>query len=130
MKEGGSMIRRSVWMAALGWAFAASQGWAAETPDVAAGRRIAEQNCGGCHATGSGSSPLADAPPFRLLHLRYPPEGLGRLLQEGMIAPVEPRDEAPTLYHPRMPLTHLDTEQIDQLRMYLQSLEPLGSDPR
>jgi mono/diheme cytochrome c family protein len=108
----------------FGCLFAVSQAVAAEPFDVAAGRRIAEQNCGGCHATAGGPSPLADAPPFRLLHLRYPPEGLGRLLQEGMIAPSEPRDEAPTIYHPRMPLTHLDTEQIDQLRTFLQSLEP------
>lgn len=114
----------ALWMAVVGCLLAASQAIAAEAFDVAAGRRIAEQNCGGCHAVGPGPSPLADAPPFRLLHRRYPPEGLGRLLQEGMIAPAEPRDEAPTLYHPRMPLTHLDTAQIDQLRAFLQSLEP------
>lgn len=118
------MNHQAIWIAAFGLLLSATQAGAAESSDVAAGRRIAEQNCGGCHATGAGPSPLADAPPFRLLHQRYPPEGLGRLLQEGMIAPAEPRDEAPTVYHPRMPLTHLDTEQIGQLRIFLQSLEP------
>jgi cytochrome c len=96
----------------------------AETPDVSAGRRIAEQNCGGCHATGAESSPLADAPPFRQLYLRYPAEGLGWLLQEGMIAPQEPRDEAPQVFHPRMPIVDLDVGQVSELRAYLQSLEP------
>ena len=118
------MKRRDIWFVLAGSLLAAGRAMAADPSDIAAGRRIAEQNCGGCHATGPGPSPLADAPPFRLLHLRYPPEGLGRLLQEGMIAPAEPRDEAPTVYHPRMPLTHLDTAQIDQLRAFLQSLEP------
>jgi mono/diheme cytochrome c family protein len=99
---------------------------AAELADVAAGRRVAEQSCGGCHATGAGPSPLADAPPFRMLYLRYPPEGLGRLLQEGMIAPQEPRDEAPEVFHPRMPVVDLDSGQISDLRTYLESLAPHG----
>ena len=96
----------------------------ASAADVAAGRAVAQASCGGCHAVGSGRSPLADAPPFRQLYLRYPAEGLGRLLQEGMIAPEDTYAEGPTRYHPRMPLTHLDVGQIDDLRGFLQSLEP------
>ena len=110
-------------LAIVGLAGAAHAAAAAESPEVASGRRVAEANCGPCHATGAGPSPLADAPPFRLLYLRYPPEGLGRLLQEGMIAPEEPQ-EVPTRVHPRMPLTHLDTGQIDDLRAFLKSYEP------
>jgi hypothetical protein len=61
-----------------------------------------------------------------MLYLRYPPEGLGRLLQEGMIAPQEPRDEAPEVFHPRMPVVDLDSGQISDLRTYLESLAPHG----
>ena len=102
---------------------------AADQSQIAAGRKVAETSCGACHAVGAGSSPLSDAPPFRELYLRYPAEGLGRLLQEGMIAPEESDAEGPTRYHPRMPLAHLDIGQIDDLRAYLQSLEPKARRP-
>ena len=119
-------VPRAVGLAVLIGMLAAVGARAAEPADIAAGRRVAEQSCGGCHATGAGASPLADAPPFRLLYLRYPPEGLGRLLQEGMIAPQEPRDEAPAVFHPRMPIVDLDSGQISDLRTYLESLAPHG----
>jgi mono/diheme cytochrome c family protein len=66
------------------------QALARRGPATAAGRRIAQQNCGECHAVGRGPSPLADAPPFRLLYQRYGSRTLGDLLQEGMLA--GPRD--------------------------------------
>lgn len=118
----GRMACCSILMGMIG-AVAAHAG---ESAEVAAGRRVAERSCGGCHATGAGPSPLADAPPFRQLYLRYPPEGLGRLLQEGMIAPQEPRDEAPAVFHPRMPIVDLDSGQISDLRAFLESLAPHG----
>ena len=102
---------------------------AVDPDQIAAGRQVAEHSCGGCHAVGAGPSSLSDAPPFRELYLRYPREGLDRLLQEGMIAPEDPYAEGPTRYHPRMPLTHLDIGQIDSLRAYLQSLEPKARGP-
>jgi mono/diheme cytochrome c family protein len=124
--EFSSSIRRVACCSILMGMVGAVAARAAEPADIAAGRRVAEQSCGGCHATGAGPSPLADAPPFRLLYLRYPPEGLGRLLQEGMIAPQEPRDEAPAVFHPRMPIVDLDSGQISDLRTYLESLAPRG----
>jgi mono/diheme cytochrome c family protein len=94
------------------------------SPAVAAGRHIAQQNCGGCHAVGRGASPLADAPPFRLLYRRYGSRTLGDLLQEGMLAPPGPRDEADQPMHPRMPTVQLDPDQAADLTAYLKSLEP------
>lgn len=59
----------------------------AASPSATSGQRIAERNCGGCHAVGPGVSPLAVAPPFRTLHDRYPRGGLDEILQEGMLRP-------------------------------------------
>jgi mono/diheme cytochrome c family protein len=103
---------------------AASAVQAAESPDVAAGRRIAQRNCGGCHAVTHGRSPWRDAPPFRLLHRRYPPGGLEQILREGMLAPDDPSDEAAHALHPRMPQVALGDDEVSELTAYLKSLEP------
>jgi mono/diheme cytochrome c family protein len=103
--------------------FALGVAHAAERPDVAAGRRIAQQNCGGCHATGAGSSPLPGAPPFRELHRRYPVGGLDHILQEGMLADSS-QEEGGATFHPRMPSVRLDVDQIADLKAYLRSLDP------
>jgi len=92
------------------------------SPAVIAGRHIAQQNCGACHAVGDGASPLADAPPFRLLYRRYGSRTLGDLLQEGMLA--GPQDTASEPMHPRMPAVQLDPDQRADLTAYLKSLEP------
>jgi cytochrome c len=94
----------------------------AEDPDpaVARGHAFAEQNCGSCHAIGSsGESPNPKAPPFRILHERYPVENLGEALAEGI-----------RTGHKEMPqFDALDTEQIDDLIAYLKTLEaPSGSE--
>lgn len=83
-------------------------------PAVERGRIFAETNCGGCHALGpSGESLLVTAPPFRVLHERYPVEHLTEALAEGL-----------KTGHPQMPqFNELDTEQIDDLIAYLKSLE-------
>ena len=48
-------------------------------------------HCSQCHAIGKiGESPLASAPPFRTLQIRYPVADLQRPLLEG-IHPVMPR---------------------------------------
>lgn len=91
-------------------------------PALTAGRRIAQQNCGECHAVGRGRSPLADAPPFRLLYQRYGSRTLGDLLQEGMLA--GPGDEGAQPMHPRMPAVKLDPDQVSDLTAYLASLQP------
>ena len=69
--------------------------------------------CGSCHAIGrAGDSPLAIAPPFRILHTRYPVEDLAEALAEGI-----------TTGHPTMPQFQLDPAQINDLIAYLRTLE-------
>lgn len=98
----------------------------AETPEAAAGRRVAQRNCGQCHAIAAGPSPLKDAPPFGELHRRYPPGGLPRLLQKGMIAPIDTQEEGSVPLHPRMPQAPLGPDEVFELIEYLHTLEPHG----
>jgi mono/diheme cytochrome c family protein len=107
-------------------AFAALAFLAAAAPgEIAAGRLVAERNCGGCHAVASGDSPLADAPPFRLLHRRYGPGGLESLLQRGMLADHPGRlEEGRRPSNPRMPAVVLEDDEFAHLAAYLRSLEP------
>ena len=61
----------------------------------------------------SGESRNPKAPPFRALHERYPVENLSEALSEGI-----------RTGHPEMPqFDALDTEQIDDLIAYFESLE-------
>jgi len=86
---------------------------AADSP-VERGRTFAQANCAGCHAIGpKGESPLKAAPPFRVLHLRYPIEDLQESLAEGI-----------TTAHRAMPQFQFATERIGDLIAYLKSLEP------
>ncbi|WP_155935332.1 cytochrome c [Methylobacterium sp. 10] len=77
------------------------------------GEVIARTNCVRCHAIGrAGPSALAEAPPFRMLHRRYPVEDLGEALAEGI-----------TTGHPTMPEFRLDPDEADNLIAYLKTLE-------
>jgi mono/diheme cytochrome c family protein len=96
----------------------------AQSSDVEFGRRIAERNCGECHAIGAGRSPNPDSPPFRLLYRRYRAGGLDALLAEGMLAPTAPPEEGSVPVHPRMPQVVLGDDEIAALKAYLHSLEP------
>jgi cytochrome c len=79
---------------------------------VERGRTFAQTNCASCHAIGPvGESPLPKAPPFRVLHHRYPVEDLVESLAEGI-----------RTAHPAMPQFLLDVEQIADLISYLKSL--------
>jgi mono/diheme cytochrome c family protein len=70
-------------------------------------------NCSKCHAIGlHGKSPLAIAPPFRTLHLRYPIEDLAESLGEGI-----------AVGHPTMPQFRLDPAEVNDVVAYLKSLE-------
>jgi mono/diheme cytochrome c family protein len=113
-------------IAAASGLLAASAAWAARppAPEEAAGRRIAQRECGACHAVDEGDSPLPEAPPFRLLHRRYPVGGLDQILREGMLAPADPQEEGRPAGHPRMPTVALDIDERDALIAYLRSLEP------
>jgi len=58
----------------------------------------------------AGDSPLAQAPPFRTLHRRYPVENIAEALAEGI-----------KVAHP-MPEFRLEPGQIEDLIVYLKSL--------
>jgi cytochrome c len=85
----------------------------AQDSAVQRGRAFAQANCARCHAIGPvRESPLAKAPPFRTLHLRYPVEDIVESLAEGI-----------RTAHPAMPQFELDGAQIADLMAYLKSLE-------
>lgn len=85
----------------------------AQDARVERGRAFAEANCARCHAIGpAGGSPLLEAPPFRTLHGLYPVENLAEALAEGI-----------RTAHPDMPQFELNPEQINDLIVYLKSLE-------
>ncbi|MDR3510328.1 MAG: cytochrome c [Caulobacteraceae bacterium] len=96
----------------------------AESSQVAFGRRIAERNCGACHAVGAGVSPNPRSPPFRRLYRRYRASGLDGVLAEGMLAPEERPEEGDVRVHPRMPQAQLGDDEVAALKAYLHSLEP------
>lgn len=74
---------------------------------------IAKEYCARCHAIERyGASPLAIAPPFRDLHLRYPVEDLAESLGEGI-----------RTGHPTMPEFRFDPDQIENFIAYLKTLE-------
>ena len=93
------------------------------------GQRIAQRNCGICHAVDARPSPLADAPPFATLYRRYPPGGLDQILTEGMLAPSRKPEEGSPDHHPRMPMVELDDDEVAQLKAYLRSLDPRPRTP-
>lgn len=82
------------------------------------GRVFVEDNCSVCHATGaSGPSPNLLAPRFRDLHELYPVESLGEALAEGIVTG-----------HPEMPQFTLDPRQIEDVIVYLKTLEMTSPD--
>jgi mono/diheme cytochrome c family protein len=82
----------------------------AQSPAERRGLRFALLHCAQCHAIEAvGESPLAAAPPFRTLHLKYPIQDLQRPLAEGI--------------HPKMPLFQLTQAQVADLMAYLKTLE-------
>jgi mono/diheme cytochrome c family protein len=82
-------------------------------PNAQAGRAFAQANCSHCHSIDKITpSPLAIAPPFRTLHLRYPVESLEEALGEGIVTG-----------HPSMPESRLDPGQVGDFIIFLKSLE-------
>jgi len=77
------------------------------------GLAFARANCARCHSVDkTGESPLPAAPPFRILHQRYPVETLEEALGEGIVTG-----------HPDMPEFRLNPDQIGDLIAFLKSLE-------
>jgi len=86
---------------------------AQDSPSVQRGRAFAVANCARCHSVDKVTqSPLPLAPPFRILHLRYPVESLEEALAEGI-----------SVGH-IMPEFRLDPGQIGDFLDFLKSLEP------
>jgi cytochrome c len=86
---------------------------AQQDPAAQRGLTFLQVNCAQCHSIDKVSeSPLAIAPPFRTLHLKYPIEDLRRPLSEGIIAG-----------HPTMPHFRLDPDQLADVMAYLKMLE-------
>lgn len=86
---------------------------AAASPDEQRGKTFALNNCARCHSIDKvTASPLKIAPPFRILHNRYPIETIAEALAEGI-----------QTGHPTMPVFQLDPDQIHDLLAYLKTLE-------
>src|SRR6266446_7011934 len=85
----------------------------AQSPAAQRGLIFVRVHCAQCHAIDKVSdSPLAIAPPFRTLHLKFPIESLRRRLAEGIVAD-----------HPTMPQFRLDPDQLADVMAYLQTFE-------
>src|SRR4029077_6138818 len=83
------------------------------TSAVKRGADLLAANCSRCHATGTpGSRPHPDAPTFRTLSQKYPIEGLGEALAEGL-----------SVGHPDMPEFTFDAEDVGAILSYLKSIQ-------
>jgi cytochrome c len=83
------------------------------SPQAGRGFAIVQAHCARCHAVERvGNSPLPAAPPFRVLHERYPVESLEESLAEGIVTG-----------HPKMPKFRFDPGQVGDVIAYLKSLE-------
>ena len=90
----------------------APQGAIASGPDPVAGRALLETLCSRCHAIdATGESPNADAPPFRVVANRWPPESIGEALAEGVV-----------VGHNEMPEFVLTPSDINDVIAYLETL--------
>ncbi len=105
----------AVMLYALTQGIAAGHAFAGEKPsgDLSKqGHAIVEENCARCHAIGlSGESTNKEAPPFRVVVTRYPPESLAEALAEGI-----------TTGHPDMPVFTFEPGEIDAIIAYLETL--------
>lgn len=83
------------------------------SPAEQRGLTFVSTHCAMCHSIAKvGASPIREAPPFRILHTRYPVESLQEALAEGIMTG-----------HPAMPQFRLDPGQIQDVLSYLKSLE-------
>jgi len=87
---------------------------------IAKGHALLEANCARCHAIGAtGESKHKDAPPFRVVVSRYPPENLAEALAEGLISG-----------HPDMPEFVFEPDEVGAITTYLGSLTPEPDKPK
>jgi len=85
---------------------------AADNDGVAEGRALLEKNCARCHAIGpEGESAHKEAPPFRIVVTRYPPDDLAEALAEGLVSG-----------HPDMPEFVFEPNEVGAITAYLNAL--------
>jgi len=85
-----------------------------EKETIARGHAIIKANCARCHAIGmDDSSHHEEAPPFRVVVTRYPPEDLAEALAEGIVSG-----------HPDMPEFVFQPAEIEAILAYLGTLAP------
>lgn len=100
-------------LALIALALAAAGPAAAQETQLERGHDLLAESCGGCHAVEqTGDSPLAIAPPFRTLHLRYPVQDLEESLAEGIMSG-----------HPEMPEFAFEPDDVSAIIVYLESLK-------
>ena len=76
------------------------------------GRQIVDAKCARCHAVGrTGTSPLAPAPPFRVLSQKYPLRNLEEALAEGIVTG-----------HADMPVFRFTPAEIDAILTYMSAI--------
>jgi mono/diheme cytochrome c family protein len=84
-----------------------------DTATLRRGADLLATNCARCHATGTtGSSPHRDASAFRTLSQKYPIEGLGEALAEGL-----------SVGHPDMPEFTFESQDVGAILAYLKSIQ-------
>lgn len=100
-------------LTAIAAAVAAMPAGAATPDEIDLGRKLAEESCSACHATGADdASKLAEAPAFRDLGKRYPVRDLEEALAEGIVTG-----------HEDMPEVEWDADQITAFIGYLESIQ-------
>lgn len=100
-------------LAALMAAVSPNPALAQDDETVLAGRQLAQERCARCHAIAiEGSSPVAEAPPFRVLSERYPISDLEEALAEGIVTA-----------HPAMPQFELEPVEITSLLAFIESVQ-------
>src|SRR5881275_1245199 len=83
------------------------------SPAEQRGKTFALNNCARCHSIDKVTeSPLKIAPPFRVLHNKYPVEQLEEALAEGIVTG-----------HQNMPEFRLEKDQIADFIVYLKTLQ-------
>jgi cytochrome c len=82
------------------------------------GETLLASNCARCHAIGrAGSSPHAQAPPFRALGQRYDIDNLAEALAEGL-----------STGHPDMPEFVFGVADVSAILAYLHSIQAPGTE--
>ncbi len=86
---------------------------------IAKGHALIEANCARCHAIGMNDvSTHKEAPPFRVVVTRYPPQDLAESLAEGIVSG-----------HPDMPEFVFQPAEIEAIIAYLNTLAPAAPQP-